>query len=94
MNELFKYLIVRKKYWLIPVVVVLFLIGFLIVFASSSALSPFIYTLSNEFQIKTVSNFIDNSFWYFFTELFCKKRISFVHISANIWTINFLFKVV
>lgn len=45
MIELFKFLWTKKKFWLIPVTVVLFLIGFLIVFASSSALSPFIYTL-------------------------------------------------
>ena len=45
MKEIFRYLITKKKYWLIPVIIILFLIGFLIVFASSSALSPFIYTL-------------------------------------------------
>tara|TARA_B100000795_G_C22756562_1_gene421759 strand:- start:1055 stop:1195 length:141 start_codon:yes stop_codon:yes gene_type:complete len=45
MKELFQYLWIKKKFWLIPVVIVLVLIGFLIVFAGSSALSPFIYTL-------------------------------------------------
>lgn len=45
MKELFQYLWIKKKFWLIPVVLVLVLIGFLIVFAGSSALSPFIYTL-------------------------------------------------
>ena len=45
MKELFKYLWIKKKFWLIPVVIVLVLIGFLIVYAGSSALSPFIYTL-------------------------------------------------
>lgn len=45
MKELFQFLWSKKKFWLIPVVVVLLLIGFLIVFAGSSALSPFIYTL-------------------------------------------------
>jgi len=45
MRELFKFLWSKKKFWLIPVIIVLLLIGFLIVFAGSSALSPFIYTL-------------------------------------------------
>ena len=45
MKELFQFLWFKKKFWLIPVIVVLLLIGFLIVFAGSSALSPFIYTL-------------------------------------------------
>lgn len=45
MKELFQFLWNKKKFWLIPVIVVLLLIGFMIVFASSSALSPFIYTL-------------------------------------------------
>jgi len=45
MKELFQFLWSKKKYWLIPVVVILILIGFLIVLAGSSALSPFIYTL-------------------------------------------------
>jgi len=45
MKELFEFLLLNRKFWLIPVIVVLILIGFLIVFAGSSALSPFIYTL-------------------------------------------------
>jgi len=45
MKELFQFLWSKKKFWLIPVIITLLLIGFLIVFASSSALSPFIYTL-------------------------------------------------
>jgi hypothetical protein len=35
----------RKKFWLLPIVVVLVLLGGLIVLAQSSALAPFIYTL-------------------------------------------------
>ena len=45
MKELFQFLLSKKKFWLIPVIVVLLLLGFLIAFAGSSALSPFIYTL-------------------------------------------------
>lgn len=45
MRELFNYLIINKKFWLIPVVIMLLLIGLLIIFASSSALSPFIYSI-------------------------------------------------
>lgn len=35
----------RKKWWLLPMIVVLFLIGGLIVLTSGSAIAPFIYTL-------------------------------------------------
>ncbi|MDC1010577.1 DUF5989 family protein [Flavobacteriaceae bacterium] len=45
MNELFEFLWSKKKFWLMPVVVVLLIIGFLVVYVGSSALSPFIYTL-------------------------------------------------
>ena len=35
----------RKKYWLMPIVVMLLLLGLLLVLTSGSALAPFIYTL-------------------------------------------------
>jgi hypothetical protein len=36
---------VRKKFWLLPVLIVLLLVGALLVFAQGSALAPFIYTI-------------------------------------------------
>jgi len=45
MKELVTFLMERKKFWMIPVIVILVLIGFLVLVAGSSALSPFIYTL-------------------------------------------------
>lgn len=35
----------RKKYWLFPMIIILLLIGFLLVFSSGSAIAPFVYTL-------------------------------------------------
>jgi hypothetical protein len=35
----------RKKYWLLPIVLVLLAFGILIVLTSGSAIAPFIYTL-------------------------------------------------
>ena len=35
----------RKKWWLLPIIIVLFLIGILLVFGAGSAIAPFIYTL-------------------------------------------------
>jgi hypothetical protein len=35
----------RKKFWLVPVMVVLLLLGILIVFGGGSAIAPFIYTI-------------------------------------------------
>lgn len=45
LRETWNYLKVRKKWWLLPIIVLLVLMGVLIVFGQSSALSPFIYAL-------------------------------------------------
>lgn len=44
-RELWAYMRVRKKFWLAPILLVLFLVGMLLVFAQGSALAPFIYTI-------------------------------------------------
>jgi len=44
-KEFFEFLIVRKKYWLLPIIIVLALFGFLIVLSQGSAIAPFIYTI-------------------------------------------------
>jgi Family of unknown function (DUF5989) len=44
-KELLAFLIVRKKLWLTPVILVMLLVGALLIFAQSSILAPFIYTL-------------------------------------------------
>ena len=43
--ELVDFLRVRKKYWLLPIMLVLLLFGGLIVLSQGSAVAPFIYTL-------------------------------------------------
>ncbi len=44
-KEFFAFIVHEKKWWMIPLVVVLLAIGSLIVFAANSPLAPFIYTL-------------------------------------------------
>ena len=44
-GELLSFFVSNKRWWLLPVIVSLFLIGALIVVAQSSAIAPFIYTL-------------------------------------------------
>jgi type IV secretory pathway TrbL component len=44
-GELWAYMRVRKKWWLAPLLIVLFFVGTLLVLAQGSALAPFIYTL-------------------------------------------------
>lgn len=44
-KELWAYMRSRKKYWLLPILVVMLLVGSLLVFAQGSALAPFIYTI-------------------------------------------------
>jgi hypothetical protein len=43
--ELWAFIRARRKYWLIPIMLVMLLVGGLIVFAKGSAIAPFIYTL-------------------------------------------------
>lgn len=44
-GDLWGFLKVRKKFWLLPIIVVLVLLSSLIVFTSGSAVAPFIYTI-------------------------------------------------
>jgi hypothetical protein len=43
--ELWAFLKTRKKYWLLPILVMMTLLGALVVFSQGSAIAPFIYTL-------------------------------------------------
>jgi len=44
-RELWAFVRVRKKWWLLPILVVMLLVGALLVFAQGSVLAPFIYTI-------------------------------------------------
>ena len=43
--EFLSFLLERKKYWLMPVVLILLLLGSLIVLTEGTAIAPFIYAL-------------------------------------------------
>ncbi len=43
--DLWGFLKVRKRYWLLPIVLLLVMLGTLIVLTTGSALAPFVYTL-------------------------------------------------
>jgi hypothetical protein len=45
LKDLWGFLNSRKKFWLLPLIVVMVMLGALIVFAGGSAIAPFIYTL-------------------------------------------------
>ena len=45
LSDFWNYMKERKKWWLIPTLIVFLLLGVLIVLSSGSALVPFIYTL-------------------------------------------------
>jgi Family of unknown function (DUF5989) len=44
-KDLWGFLRVRKKFWLLPIIVILLFFGVLIVVTAGSAIAPFIYTL-------------------------------------------------
>lgn len=44
-KELWEFMRVRKKFWLLPIILMMVLVGGLLVFAQGSALAPFIYTI-------------------------------------------------
>jgi hypothetical protein len=43
--ELWQFLRVRKKLWLLPIILVMLVLGGLLILAQGSAIAPFIYTL-------------------------------------------------
>ena len=45
LKEFFDFLKERKKYWLLPIIIVLALFGILIVLSQGSVIAPFIYTI-------------------------------------------------
>jgi competence protein ComGC len=45
LKEIWQFVRQRKKFWLVPMIVILILLGLLIVFGGASAMAPFIYTL-------------------------------------------------
>ncbi|HEV8125418.1 MAG TPA: DUF5989 family protein [Gemmatimonadales bacterium] len=44
-RELWAFMRVRKKWWLLPMILLLVLVGALLIFAHGSVLAPFIYTI-------------------------------------------------
>ena len=45
LKEFCEFLKVRKKYWLLPIIIVLVLFGGLIILSQGSAIAPFVYTI-------------------------------------------------
>ena len=45
LKEFLEFLRERKKYWLLPIIIILALFGVLIVLSQGSAVAPFIYTI-------------------------------------------------
>ncbi len=43
--EFLRFLRVRKKYWLLPIMIMMFVFGGLLILAQGSAVAPFIYTI-------------------------------------------------
>ena len=45
LKEFWEFLKIRKKYWLLPIILVLFLFGGLIILSQGSVVAPFIYAI-------------------------------------------------
>jgi len=45
LKELWAFMKARKKFWLLPIIMIMLLLGTLIVLSQGSAIAPFIYTL-------------------------------------------------
>ena len=45
LKELWAFMKARKKFWLLPIILIMLLLGALIVLSQGSAIAPFIYTL-------------------------------------------------
>ncbi len=45
LRDLWDFLHTRKKYWMLPLIIILIIFAVLIIFSSGSAIAPFIYTI-------------------------------------------------
>ena len=45
LKELWVYLRIRKKYWLVPLLIMLTILGGVVILSQGSAIAPFIYTI-------------------------------------------------
>lgn len=45
LRDLWRFLKVRKRWWLLPMLLVLLLVGLLIILSANSAVAPFVYTI-------------------------------------------------
>jgi len=45
LNDIFQFLMERKKWWLLPIILALLILGLLLIFAESSAVAPFVYPM-------------------------------------------------
>jgi hypothetical protein len=43
--ELWRFMRVRKKFWLLPIILMMVILGGLLILAEGSAIAPFIYTI-------------------------------------------------
>ena len=55
LKEFWEFLNERKKYWLLPILIVLALFGVLIVLSQGSAVAPFIYTILSDIYFRNIS---------------------------------------
>ena len=44
-SQLWQFMRIRKKWWLLPILLLITLLGLILIFAEGSALAPFIYTV-------------------------------------------------
>jgi competence protein ComGC len=45
LKEIWDFIKHRKRYWLVPIIIILVLVGLLLILSEGSAIAPFIYTL-------------------------------------------------
>ena len=45
LKEIWDFMKTRKKFWLLPIVIVMLVVGALLIFAQGTAIAPFIYTI-------------------------------------------------
>jgi hypothetical protein len=45
LKDIYQFLMERKKWWLLPIILALLILGLLLVFAESSAVAPFVYPM-------------------------------------------------
>ena len=91
LKEFLAFMLKRKKFWLMPIILVLLIFGVLIVMTQGAAVAPFIYTIFLPIKLKILGYFWEK-FGIFLGIIFSPIILSFVYI-ITIIPVNLIIRI-